>query len=155
MTTDYLLQMKQNYENSVDKPYIEGEVDTDRKLGKRLTFPHDALNWELNFPYIKYRVLDNSLNLTDEQLANFYVDWKGSFTEYLSTEQNLFPYTEKQIEIISQKMQKVPTPFLFKYDSGWEYLKIGLLNTIYLFFMFLPLSYARDSPKTAAKELTR
>ncbi|CQR58233.1 ABC transporter permease [Paenibacillus riograndensis] len=155
MTTDYLLQMKQNYQNSVDKPYIEGEVDTDRKLGKRLTFPHDALHWELNFPYEKYRVLDNSLNLTDEQLANFYVDWKGSFTEYLSNEQNLFPYTEKQIEIISQKMQKVTTPFLFKYDSGWEYLKIGLLHTIHLFFMFLAFILCEGFSKNGSKGIDK
>lgn len=155
MTTDYLLQMKQNYENSVDKPYIEGEVDTDRKLGKKLMFPHDMLNWELNFPYEKYRVLDNSLNVTNEQLASFYKDWKGSFTEYLSNEQNLFPYTKEQIEIISQKMQKVHTPFLFKYDSGWEYLKIGLLNTIYLFFMFLAFILCEGFSKNSSKGIDK
>lgn len=155
ITSDYLLQMKQNYQKSVDKPYIEGKVDLDRKLGKKLTFPHDSLHWELNFPYEKYRVINNSLNLTDEQLSNFYENWKGSFTQYLSNKQNLFPYTAKQIEVISQKMQKVPTPFLFKYDSGWEYMKIGLLNTIHLFFMFLAFILCDGFSKNSTKGIDK
>lgn len=155
ITSDYLLQMKQNYQKSVDKPYIEGKVDLDRKLGKKLTFPHDSLHWELNFPYEKYRVLNNSLNLTDEQLSNFYENWKESFTQYLSNEQNLFPYTQKQIEVISKKMQRVSTPFLFKYDSGWEYLKIGLLNTIHLFFMFLAFILCDGFSKNSTKGIDK
>lgn len=151
MTTEYLLNMKRHYESSVDKPYIEGKVDTDRKLGKKLMFPHDILNWTLNFPYDTYRVMKNDLPLTDAQLTHFYEDWKSSFNGYLANEYNLFPYSQKQIDIISQRLQAVSTPFVFRYDWGWESLKISLLNTLHLFFMFLAFilceSFARNSSK--------
>lgn len=151
MTTEYLLNMKRLYESSVDKPYIEGTVDTDRKLGKKLMFPHDILNWTLNFPYNTYRVMKNDLPLTDAQLAHFYEDWKGSFNGYLGNPYNLFPYSQKQIDIISQRMQAVSTPFVFQYEWGWESLKYSLTSTLYLFFMFLAFilceSFARNSSK--------
>lgn len=137
MTTSYLLQMKRDYDTSVDKPYIEGEMDTERKLGIKLDYPQNMLHWTLNFPYNVNRMLDNRLHLTDEQLASFYDNWKGSFPEYLSYEHNLFPYTDEQIAMISRKMENVFTPFVFKYDMGWEHLKIYISDTIYLFFMFL------------------
>ncbi len=155
MTPEYLRQMRQHYENSVDRPYIQGETDKDRKLEKKLMFPHDTLHWTLNFPYEKYRRINNDFRLTDEQIHNFYEDWKGCFIEFLSNEQNHFPYTNKQIEIISGKMQAISTPFLYRYDLGWEYLKMDLVSTIYLFFMFLAFILCDAFTKNSSKGIDK
>jgi len=152
MTTEYLFKMREHYQNSVDKAFIEGEVDTERNLGVKLEFPQNQLHWTVNFPYHRGRTTaNNDFNLTDEQITNFYENWGNSFYDHLSDEINYFPYTKHQNELISEKMKSVQTPFTFKYNMGWQFLKIDLSWTLYIFFIFLSFvlsdSFSKDNIK--------
>jgi hypothetical protein len=138
MTEDYLFAMREHYRNSVDRPFIEKETDEARKLGLKLWFPQDQLHLTLNYTYYTdYATGHNEFNLTDEQITGFYENRKDGLIAFLSEKSNGFSYTEEQIERIAEKAAGVNTPFVYKYSMGWQYLKLFLQLTLWMFFIFL------------------
>jgi hypothetical protein len=152
MTEDYLFAMREHYQNSVDRPFIEGTTDTERKLGLRLMYPQDQLHLTLNYTYsTDYNAAHNDFNLTDEQIAGFYANRKNGLIAFLSEETNGFSYTESQIERIAEKAAGVDTPFVYRYSMGWQHLKLFLQNTLWMFFIFLSFLLADMFSKSRPK----
>jgi hypothetical protein len=152
MTEDFLFAMREHYQNSADKKFIEGEVDTERKLGLRLSFPQDQLHLTLNFAYsADYNTAPNDFNLTDEQIAGFYENRKAGMVAFLSEKANGFPYTESQIERIAERSAGAGTPFVHKYSMGWQHLKLFIQITLWIFFIFLSFllsdTFSKNRPK--------
>jgi hypothetical protein len=152
MTEDFLFAMRDHYLNSVDRKFIEGEVDTERKLGLRLSFPQDQLHLTLNYTYFHERgTARNDFNLTDGQIADFYENRQYGVVAYLSEKTNGFSYTDDQIERIAEKAVGVDTPFVYKYSMGWQHLKLFLQITLWLFFIFLSFLLADVFSKNRPK----
>jgi hypothetical protein len=138
MTEDYLFAMREHYRTGPDRPFIEGTDTTARRLGLRLTFPQNQLHLTLNYTYYTdYNTAHIEFNLTDEQITGFYENRKDGLIAFLSEKSNGFSYTDEQIERIAEKAAGVDTPFVYKYSMGWQFLRLFLQYTLWMFFIFL------------------
>jgi ABC-type transport system involved in multi-copper enzyme maturation permease subunit len=152
VTEEFLFAMRDRYQTGVDKKFIEGEVDTERRLGLRLVFPQDQLHLTLNYAYsTDYSTAHNDFNLTDAQITGFYDNRKNGLIAFLSEKTNGFSYTEAQIERIAEKAAAVDTPFVYRYSMGWQYLKFFLQITLWMFFIFLSFLFADVFSKNRPK----
>lgn len=135
VTVDYMKREREKYQNSINKPYVEGVQSEDRDLGLKLQHPQDLLFWELNFPYRNFGTPYGDMNLTDEEIENFYEHWYLSVGRLLrETESN---YDDEQIEAIINKARDVEAPFYYEYNRGWHLLIYQIERTFYVFLIYI------------------
>lgn len=136
VTPEYLTKLRKH--NFVDRKYIVGEARSMEDFGGQLIYPHVALFTVLNKPYGGPVNQEVGFLWEENDDALFYENWKASYPGNLIYEPNdNYGFTDRQLEIISEKMEKVETPFLYKYCEGWIFLNWFVSKTLYLFLIML------------------
>ena len=88
------------------------------------------------------------MNLSDEEIENFYENWHVAVGRYLK--QNFAKdYNEKQIGAIVNKAENVKTPFYYAYNKGWHQIDYNMGITFYVFLIYIAFMFcdffAKDS----------
>lgn len=136
VTQEYLTKLRKH--NFVDRKYIMGEARSMEDFGGQIINPYVTLFSVLNRPYGGPTTQENGFLWEEEEDALFYENWKASYPINLIYEPNdNYGFTDRQLEIVSGKMKRIETPFLYKYCEGWIFLNRFVSKTLYLFLIML------------------
>jgi len=136
VTPEYLAKLRKH--NYVDRRYIMGEARSMVDFGGQLIYPHVTLFSVLNRPYGGPTTQENGFLWEEEEDVLFYENWEASYPINLIYEPNdNYGFTDRQLEVISEKMKRIETPFLYRYCEGWVFMNRFVSKTLYLFLIIL------------------
>lgn len=136
VTPEYLAKLRKH--NFVDRKYIMGQARPMGDFGVQLINPYVTLFTVLNIPYEGPGTQEVGFLWEEKEDALFYENWKVSYPGKLIYEPNdNFGFTDRQLEIVSEKMKNIETPFLYKYCEGWVFMNRFISKTLYLFLIML------------------
>ena len=135
LNQDHMRKVRDLYNSSKDKPFVEQTRSDEGDLGLRLMFPFQWLANSMNFPYGELGMQDFSINLSDQQIDTFYQNRLEGIKEFIGDSNG--SYNDQEIDRIMDKASKVKTPFYYEYNEGWRYLGEFFEMTFYIFLIYL------------------
>lgn len=158
----YLQKLKKQYENSVDKQYLDEHRGF---LGTGGMTKYMYPNYFINYAYYSYYMSNGNdkMGLAYDFLDSaekFYQKYREAVKEQILYENQyagLMKFTDSQIEALDQKITEMDTPVHIAYCQGisnfmnWYDIEYPLFFVVYAFA--LSCVYAKDSP-SGINELT-
>ncbi len=158
----YLQKLKEQYENSADKQYLDEHRGF---LGTGGMTKYMYPNYFINYAYYSYYMSNGNdkMGLAYDFLdsaESFYQKYREAVKEQIMYENQyagLTKFTDSQIEALDQKIAEIDTPVNIAYCQGisnfmnWYDIEYPLFFIVYAFA--LSCVYAKDSP-SGINELT-
>ncbi|MEG1311984.1 MAG: hypothetical protein RSD47_08265 [Romboutsia sp.] len=138
---EYLQNLIKNFNSSTEKQEF-GDI-----MGYELTkykFSNLIINYANYGPATMTNMLGLDFKFLDSE-EEFYNQYKKSVGEHIKidSKKNWFQYTDKQMDKINQKIDKLETPFIVDYYEGLEYF-IWQYSEQFL-FVFIVIAFALSS----------
>ena len=158
----YLQKLKEQYENSIDKQYLDEHRGF---LGTGGMTKYMYPNYFINYAYYSYYMSNGNdkmgleYDFLDSE-KDFYQKYREAVKEqpmYENQYAGPMKFTESQIEVLDQKITGIDTPVNVAYCQGisnfmnWYDIEYPLFFVVYAFA--LSCVYAKDSP-SGINELT-
>lgn len=162
MDGDYLKNLRERYEISVDKQYLD---ENRGFLGTGGMTKYMYPNYFINYAYFSYYMSNgnNKMGLDYDFLESeesFYQKYREAVKDQIMYENQyagLMKFTDAQIEVLDRKIADIDTPVRVAYCQGisnfmnWYDLEYPIFFVVLAFAM--SCTYAKDSP-SGVSELT-
>ncbi len=154
MDEEYIQRLSADYNASFDKAYLEEHWGF---MGTGGMTKYMISNYLINYAYFgPYMSNGNDKMGLDYEFLHseesFYQKYKEAVIEqllYVNEENGTFQYSEKQVATLTEKVQKLKTPFQIGYHTGWSHVTNYFRMEYPVFFVLLAFClacvYAKDS----------